>query len=147
MFKDFKNANVKPNEISANSLAFLGDSVYSEYIREKLILSSKEQAGKLHRKAIKYVSAKSQAISMHHLIEIDFLSEEEFEAYKRGRNTNCATVPKNVDVLTYKVATGFESLVGYLYCLKRIERLEEIMNESVEAVNKELNIKWILVIN
>ncbi|MEG0073904.1 MAG: ribonuclease III domain-containing protein [Clostridia bacterium] len=141
MFKDFKNANVKPNEISANSLAFLGDSVYSEYIREKLILSSKEQAGKLHRKAIKYVSAKSQAISMHHLIEIDFLSEEEFEAYKRGRNTNCATVPKNVDVLTYKVATGFESLVGYLYCLKRIERLEEIMNESVEAVNKELNIK------
>ena len=140
MFRDFINTKVRPNEISTNSLAFLGDSVFTEYVREKLILTSKEQAGKLHRKAVKYVSAKSQSIIMEKLLLEEFLTEHEIEAFKRGRNSNTSTVPKNVDVQVYKVATGFESMVGYLYCEKEIERLQEIFDRSAEIIEKELKI-------
>ncbi len=140
MFKNFISANIRPNEISTNSLAFLGDSVFTQYVREKLILTSKEQAGKLHRKAIKYVSAKSQSIIMDKLIEMNFLTEHELEAFKRGRNSNSATVPRNVDVQTYKIATGFESMIGYLYCEKQLDRIEEIFEKSSEIIEKELKI-------
>ena len=140
MVKQFKEAKVSANEISTNSLALLGDGVFTQYVREKLILTSKEQAGKLHRKAIKYVSAKSQAIIMEKMIEENFLTEHELDAFKRGRNSNSATVPRNVDVQTYKVATGFESMVGYIYCEKNIERLEEIFEKSAEIIEQELKI-------
>lgn len=140
MFKNFTNANVRPNEICTNSLAFLGDAVFTQYVREKLILTSKEQAGKLHRKAVKYVSARSQAIIMDKLIEENFLTEDEMEAFKRGRNSNSATVPRNVDVQIYKIATGFESMVGYLYCEKNLDRIEEIFDKSSQIIEKELKI-------
>lgn len=140
MFEDFKNAQIKPNEISTNSLAFLGDSVFTQYVREKLIITSKEQAGKLHRKAIKYVSAKSQAKIMEALKNENFLTESELEAFKRGRNSNSATVPRNVDVQIYKIATGFESMIGYLYCEKKLKRLEEIFKRASQIIEEEFNI-------
>ena len=57
--------------------------------------------------------------------------------YKRGRNTKSATVPKNADVRDYRMATGFESLVGYIYLIGNKERLSYIMNKSIEIINNE----------
>ena len=42
----------------------------------------------------------------------DKLTENESYIYKRGRNAKSATVPKNADVRDYRMATGFEVLVG-----------------------------------
>ena len=57
-----------------------------------------------------------------------FLSEEEVNIVKRGRNYKRDSHPKNTDIITYKKSTGFECLVGYLYLSKNINRLDEIMN-------------------
>ncbi len=83
----------------------------------------------MHVKAIGYVKAKSQSIIMH-AIE-DKLTENESYIFKRGRNTKSATVPKNADVRDYRMATGFEALVGYLYLIGDIERLEFIFNTAL----------------
>lgn len=45
---------------------------------------------------------------------------------KRGRNNSRSFHPKNTDILTYKKATGFEALIGYLY-LNDKDRLNEIL--------------------
>ena len=69
------------------------------------------QANKLHKLAIHYVKAAAQAGSIHAIM--DKLSEEEIAVYKRGRNAKSATVPKNADVAQYRMATGFEALLGF----------------------------------
>jgi hypothetical protein len=55
------------------------------------------------------------------------IDEEEVDVVKRGRNANSGTVPKNVEPLIYRRATGFESLVGYLYLERRFDRLNELI--------------------
>ena len=75
---------------------------------------------------LRLVCAKGQAEAFYRLQPI--LTEEEQAAFRRGRNAHSATVPKNADVRDYRVATGLESLLGYLYCLGRDERIGELMH-------------------
>ena len=119
-------------EVNVKTLAYIGDVVYELYIREHVISNSHEQVNKLHKKTIKYVSAKAQA----KIVEIvhDELSDEEKDIIRRGRNADANTVPKNTDVVTYKIATGFEALIGWLYLSKQETRLKEIINRSVEII-------------
>lgn len=121
-------------EYDEKTLAYIGDAVYELYIREHIMKNSKLQVNKLHKQAIKYVSAKSQANIVQHIDTI--LTEEEKAVIKRGRNKVANTIPKNTDVVTYKIATGFESLIGYLYIKKELKRLEEIINKSIEIIEK-----------
>ena len=123
-------------EIDVKTLAYIGDVVYELYIREHVISNCKNQVNKLHKKTIKYVSAKAQA----HIVELisDYLTEEEKDIIRRGRNAQANTVPKNTDVITYKIATGYESMIGYLYLKKDILRLEEIIHKSIEIVEESL---------
>lgn len=116
-------------------LAIIGDAVYEVFIRN-YILSTNDQlsANKIHRKAIGYVKAQSQSKIIYELEEE--LSEEELYVYKRGRNTKSATVPKNADVRDYRMATGFEALVGYLYLTGSKERLQFIFDKSTEIIVK-----------
>ena len=117
------------------SLAFIGDSVYENYVREKLILAHPHMLPKdLHLAAVRYVKASSQSAIV--LILEETLSEEEHYIYTRGRNTKSHTIPKNADVLDYKRASGFEALVGYLYLTGRKERLEELVSRSFEIIEE-----------
>ena len=121
-------------EVNVKTLAYIGDVVYELYIREHVIANSREQVNKLHKKTIKYVSAKAQARIVS---EMDTeLSDEEKDIIRRGRNAEANTVPKNTDVVTYKIATGFESLIGFLYLEKRIERLEYIIDRSIKIIEE-----------
>lgn len=122
-------------EINVKTLAYIGDVVYELYIREHVISNSHEQVNKLHKKTIKYVSAKAQA----KIVEVlnDELVDEEKDIIRRGRNAEANTVPKNTDVITYKIATGFEALIGYLYLSKREERLQWLINRSIKIVEGE----------
>ena len=83
--------------------------------------------------SIKYVSAKGQAFTIDKIMEE--LNDNEISIYKRGRNTNIPSVSKHVDVIEYKKATGFESLIGYLYVTKQTQRLEYIVKKCIECFN------------
>jgi ribonuclease-3 family protein len=114
-------------------LALIGDGVYEIFIRNYILTkNSALSANKIHINAIKYVKAKSQADIMHE-IEKD-LDEEEEGIYKRGRNAKSQTVPKNADVRDYRMATGFEALVGYLYLIGNRERLKAIFNQCINII-------------
>lgn len=121
------------NTINIITLAYLGDAIYEVYIREKLIKNGIIKVEELQKKAIKYVSAKGQAKILTTLLESHLLTEEEITIVKRGRNYKRSTHPKHTDIITYKLSTGFESLIGYLYLSQNIARLEEIL-EHVEVM-------------
>ena len=74
----------------------------------------------------KYVSAKSQRKHLERLIDNNYLTEEELEIVKWGRNAK-GTKNRSTDIVTYRIATGLETLIGTLYFAKKIERIEEIM--------------------
>ena len=124
----------QPGQYGPLALAFVGDGVYELYVRTRLMRAGSLQANKLHRLATQYVKAGAQAASVRAIL--DKLSEEEGAVYRRGRNAKSATVPKNVDVAEYRMATGFEALLGYLYLSGRAERLREIMELACGAVEE-----------
>jgi ribonuclease-3 family protein len=113
--------------INIQVLALLGDAVYSLYIREKLIKEGINDSNKLQKLIIEYVSAKGEVKALNYLIENNYLTEEEQEIIKRGRNYKNNNHPKNTDIITYKLSTGFEALLGDLY-INNKDRLEEILN-------------------
>ena len=114
--------------INVQVLALLGDAVLSLYIREELLKQGINNANKLQDMSIKYVSAKVEVTILNKLIEDNLLTEEELDIIKRGRNNKKENHPKNTDIITYKLSTGFEALLGDLY-LNDKERLKEILNK------------------
>ena len=116
---------------SGSVLAFIGDAVISLHVRDYLIKKGYTKAKDLQKLSIKYVSAKGQAEFMEYLIREDLLSDEELIIYKRGRNANTGAVAKNVSVVLYRIASGFEALIGYLYYndqKRQVELLEMLVN-------------------
>lgn len=113
--------------INIQVLALLGDAVYSLYIREKLIKNGINDISKLQKLIIEYISAKGEVKALNYLIANNYLTEEEQDIIKRGRNYKNNNHPKNTDIITYKLSTGFEALLGDLY-INNKERLEEILN-------------------
>lgn len=114
--------------INVQILALLGDAVFSLYIREKLLKLGINNPKKLQAKSVEYVSAKGQVKILNELIEQNLLTEEEIDIVKRGRNNKKESHPKNTEIITYKLSTGFEALLGDLY-LNNKERLQEILNK------------------
>lgn len=121
---------MSPNECSGRTLAFLGDAVWSLYVRESLIQSGQGKGSQLQKLSIAYVSAKAQAHIYQTLHEEGFFTEEEEEIYRRGRNANGGAVPKNTDVQTYRMSTGFEAVLGALKLENKEERIREIWEET-----------------
>ena len=110
--------------------AYVGDSVYELFIRTQLINHSNAKPHKLHLETIKFVKAENQSKILDKIW--DYLSEEEQEIFKRGRNTENHHLPKNGNVADYSHATGFEALIGYLYLSKQDERLKEILKLYID---------------
>ena len=125
--------NIDLQTVSMQTLAFIGDAVYNVYIRCYLASRSNVKTGMLHKESIKYVSAKGHSHTIDDILDI--LTEEEKSIYKRGRNTNIATVSKNVDVVNYKRATGFEALIGYLYVKRDKNRLDELVKICIDTID------------
>ena len=113
-------------QINIQVLALLGDAIFSLYVREELIKKGINNPNVLQKKSIDYVSAKSQARILEELINNNILTEYEIDIVKRGRNNKKENHPKNTDIITYKLSTGFEALLGDLY-INNKERLQEIL--------------------
>ena len=112
--------------VSPLSLAYLGDTVYDLYVRAYLVHVCPLTVNDLHRQASMYVCAAAQA-EAYHKIE-NMLTEQETEVFRRGRNAHSGTVPKNASVSDYRIATGLETLFGWLFSQGEDERLDELMD-------------------
>jgi ribonuclease III family protein len=116
-----------PNLMSPLQLAYIGDAVFELMVRLHLVTVHDMKVGDLHKEAVIFVKAKSQAMMVQQLEE-DF-TEEEMSIIKRGRNAKSMTVPKNAKMIDYKYATGFEALLGYLYISDRMDRIDAIFEK------------------
>ena len=116
------------NLINVITLAYVGDAVYEVYVREYLIKNGIAKVLELQNEAVKYVSAKSQAKILTYLIENNLLNDMELDVVMRGRNYKRNSHPKNTDIITYKLSSGFEAMIGYLYLSNNKERLDLIMS-------------------
>ena len=118
-------------EINVLVLAYLGDTIYEDYIRRYLIKSGIGNVDSLQTESIKYVSAVNQSKFLLEMIDKSFFEEDELSIIKRARNYKGKTKPKNCDVASYNNATGLEALIGYLDLDGNYSRIEEIMNYIV----------------
>jgi len=123
--------------IHSSTLAYMGDAVYELAIRTMLVEDKPDNVHKVHKKAIKYVSSEGQAKAAREMLASGFISEEEERVLKRARNHRTTSMPKNAEVKTYKLATGFEALIGYLHMSEQQERLQEVINEAIRIINGE----------
>jgi ribonuclease-3 family protein len=124
---------VKPGDLSTYSplaLAYVGDAVFDLYIRTLILSRGNAPVHKLHKQSVAFVKAKAQSDIIHKLL--DRLDPDEQDAVRRGRNAKSGTVPKNTDIADYKYATGFETLLGYLYIRQDFDRLMEVLRLSTE---------------
>ena len=130
---DFLKCNLtkqEAKELNPLVLAFIGDAVYEIIVRNFVVSNNKcMSVHKLHVKAVSYVKAHAQSEFMKKII--DSLDDDEMKIFKRGRNAKSATIPKNANVVEYRMATGFEALIGYLYILGKHDRLNEIMDKII----------------
>jgi ribonuclease III family protein len=117
-------------EISPLVLAYIGDAVYEVFVRTYLITKANLNVNTYHKQSVGYVKAKAQADVLKFLM--DSLTTEELDIVRRGRNAKSATMPKNSEVIDYRYATAFESLIGFLYLKKDNDRLMELLNKVIE---------------
>ena len=111
-------------QYSPLTLAFLGDGVYEQLVREKLVLTANMPVGKLHSLAVKKVRASYQAKAFDLILPV--LNSDEEGVLKRGRNATGNTVPKSSNPIEYHKATAIESLFGYLHLIGNKQRIDEI---------------------
>ena len=110
-------------------LAYIGDAVYELMIRSKVINHGSMQVNKMHKHSAALVKASAQAQLIKALQEE--LTEEELAAYKRGRNAKSATMAKHATMIDYRMATGLEALVGWLFLTEQYARLVELVSRGL----------------
>lgn len=123
-----------PRQTNTTALAFLGDAVYEVSIRKHVMEGGQQRADRLHREAVRYVRAAGQARALKALMETEALTEEELRLVKRARNHKTGTKARSADAVTYKLATAFEALIGFLYLEGRTQRLAEIIERAVKEI-------------
>lgn len=115
------------NSLNVLVLAYLGDTIYENYVRRYLINLGVANVNDLQKRAISFVSAKNQAKFVTKMIDEDFLADDEIAIFRRARNYRSSSHPKNCDIITYKYATGLEAIIGYLDLKNKKERVAEVM--------------------
>lgn len=122
------------NSYSPLALAYIGDAVYELLIRTRVMNQGNMQVNKMHKRSAALVKAQAQAELIGQIF--NELSAEEMAIYKRGRNARSATMPKHATMRDYRMATGFEALVGYLYLTGCHERLLELIHAGLMKIGE-----------
>ncbi|HHU92517.1 MAG TPA: ribonuclease III [Halanaerobiaceae bacterium] len=120
--------------LSPGLLAYIGDSVFEVMVREHLLKKGFRKLQEIHQKTVAIVNATSQA-KLVALLE-DCLSPAEKDIVRRGRNSQTGKIPDNVDMIDYRWSTGFEALIGFLYLSDQRERLAEIWDNIIRAIEE-----------
>ncbi len=122
-------------EINTTALAYMGDAVYELAVREEMMKQGYYDVNRLHHIATLYVRASAQARIIKTIF--DELDEQEQALVKRARNRKSATKARNADPVTYKWATAFEALTGYLYLTENEDRLSWLMDRAIGIIKEE----------
>jgi ribonuclease-3 family protein len=118
------------------TLAFIGDAVYEVFVRNYLIDKNRDMhVNKLHKNAVSFVKAHAQNEFIKNMQS--YLSEDEISIFKRGRNAKSGSTPKNASVQEYRMATGFEALIGFLYLTDEKKRLNEVFHIILNIYNNQ----------
>ena len=131
--KEFDCKEVDIKTYSPLTLAFVGDCVFDLVVRTVLVARGNRQPEVLHKNKAKIVKAGTQALMIEALAE--YLTAEESDIYRRGRNAKSFSTAKNASVTDYRKATGFEALVGYLYLANREDRIIELIKKGIEITD------------
>lgn len=129
MKKQLQLKEIDIRTYSPLSLAYIGDAVYEVIVRTILLNHGNMAVNKYHRKASHMVNASAQARMMKEIEPL--LSEEEVAVYKRGRNAKSYTSAKNASIIDYRIATGFEALIGYLYLKENMDRIFQLVKTGL----------------
>jgi len=130
-----KTASVSSDRLktySPLSFAYIGDAVYEVIIRTCMVAKYNTKADHYHRETIQYVNAAAQKRLMERMEPL--LTADERKVYRRGCNARPATTAKNQSRHDYRIATGFETLIGYLYLSGEIERIFELVFSGLEDI-------------
>lgn len=117
---------------NGTTLAYIGDAVMSLWVRELLVNEGWQKPKVLQKKSEGWVSARAQAAFIRKLLEDAFFDEEETSVVMRGRNAKTDSVAKNASVIDYRMATGLEAIIGYLYLTKKEDRLSALWDRLKE---------------
>lgn len=124
--------NKRWQDVNILLLAYLGDAVYELWVRKHLLEKGIEKVEAMHKAAVYYVQAKTQAAILRELMpELD---ETETDVVLRGRNAK-GHHPRNIDVVTYRHATALEALVGYWYLTEKKARLAAVFSRIDEILD------------
>ena len=113
------------------SLAFLGDSIHTTFVRDYVVRNFSLKMDELNRLANKFCRASAQANTLEKITPL--LTDEEKDIVRRTRNIKNKHKAKNVDIMTYKAATCFEALIGHHYLENNKERLDFLLKASLEG--------------
>ena len=117
-------------QLSPITLAFIGDAVYTLFVREKIVFENDLSGNELNRRTSAVVKATAQAELIRKIMPL--LTEEELDVFKRARNTKKNTRAKSASVSDYNASTGFEAVIGYLYITGEIDRINCLLGENNE---------------
>ena len=134
--KSFRITAKSPDQIGPLKLAYLGDAVYEMIIRTVLMDERERPVKKMNKKAQSLVNATTQAEIA--AVITDDLSDEEKAVFLRGRNAKSSSVSKHSDIHDYRIATGLESLFGYLYLKDDMERAVELVKIAFDRLDLDI---------
>ncbi len=130
---NLKDINI--TDYSPLTLAYIGDGIYEIVIRTIIVDEANRQVHKIHKAASSLVKAETQKNMI--LAVMDGLSEAELAVFKRGRNAKAVTRAKNATLGDYRMATGFEALMGWLYLTGQSERMMELIADGLKKIKGE----------
>ena len=139
MRQEFEMKEVNIDSYSPLTLAYMGDCVYDLIIKTLIINEGNKQVKKLHQETSKLVQAASQSEMMRVIQEV--LTEEEHAVYKRGRNAKSVSPAKNQSLTDYRRATGFETLIGWLYLKNDWKRIIDLIKIGLEHLEEKAQTK------
>ena len=117
-------------QLSPITLAFLGDAVYALWVRERLVRFGNAKLSQLNRTAANVLSARGQSAFLERVLPL--LTQDEEEIFRRGRNAKKPTKSKHATAAEYNRSTGFEAVLGYLYLIGDIDRIETLLSLTRE---------------
>lgn len=126
---------VDVNSYSPLVLAYLGDAVFELVIRTRTVREGNRQVNRIHHETVHYVKAETQAKLARHLEPL--LTKEERDVLRHGRNAHSHTMAKHAAMIDYRMATGFEALLGSLWLSDRRDRIAELVSEALDWLERE----------
>ena len=134
--KQFELKEVDIHTYSPLTLAYIGDGIFDLIVRTVVVGRGNANVGNLHKKTSHVVKAQTQAKMIGQLLP--YLTEEEADIYRRGRNAHSPTMAKNATMSDYRKATGLEALIGYLSLEDQLERILFLIQKGMEQLHERI---------